>query len=147
MRSEYLVQSQSSLAVQQRLEWFKEYLALGNAKETCAHFGISRKTFYKWYKRFRSSGGNPSSLADLPRTPHHFPRRTTDEIRHQVIELRNATGFGPRRLSKELQTQKGVKISERTIWKIIRSTPPLFKNATTVQVETVQTRGQVAVES
>jgi hypothetical protein len=35
--------------------------------------------------------------------------------------MRNATGFGPRRLGKELKQQKGIQLSERTIWKIIRS--------------------------
>ncbi len=62
------------------------------------------------------------SLADLPRTPHHSPRRTSDDIRAAVIVLRNETGFGPRRLSKELLEKKGIRLSERTIWKIIRST-------------------------
>jgi hypothetical protein len=38
-----------------------------------------------------------------------------------VLELRSTTGFGPRRLSRELNDKNGVRLSERTIWKIIRS--------------------------
>jgi transposase len=124
MRSEYIVHLQEASVIQLRQEWFRQYHLLGNARETCTRFGISRKTFYKWLKRFNNSGGNPSSLADLPRTPHHSPRRTSDDIRALVLEMRNTTGFGPRRLGKELRQQKGIQLSERTIWKIIRSGSP-----------------------
>ena len=121
MRSEYVVRDTAPSVIQSRQEWFREYEALGNARATCLHFGISRKTFYKWLKRFKESGGNPASLADLPRTPHHSPRRTCDEVRAWVLDIRTDTGFGPRRLRRELIERKGIQLSERTIWKIIRS--------------------------
>jgi hypothetical protein len=35
--------------------------------------------------------------------------------------LRRTTGFGPRRLSRELKEKDGIRLSERTIWKIIRN--------------------------
>ncbi len=124
MRSEYVVYQPVVPVSRKRLEWFREYELLGNVKETCERFGISRKTFYKWLNRFRSSGGDVNSLADLPRTPHHSPRRTSDEIRAIVRELRGETGFGPRRLGKELWERKGIRLSERTIWKIIRVSSP-----------------------
>ncbi len=124
MRSEYVVSNASPAAIQLRQQWFKEYELLGNARATCQHFGISRKTFYKWLRRYKESGKNPSSLADLPRTPHHSPRRTRDEVRQWVIALRISTGYGPRRLRKELIEQRSVQLSERTIWKIIRSAQP-----------------------
>ncbi len=125
MRSEFVVHNSEVSVVELRQAWFREYQSLGNAKETCARFGISRKTFYKWLKRFKNSGGNPTSLADLPRTPHHSPRRTSDEIRALVLEIRTITGFGPRRLGKELKQQRGIQLSERTIWKIIRTSAPI----------------------
>ena len=125
MRSEFVVHNNEMSVIELRQAWFREYQSLGNAKETCARFGISRKTFYKWLKRFKNSGGNPSSLADLPRTPHHSPRRTSDEIRALVLEIRTITGFGPRRLGKELKQQRGIQLSERTIWKIIRNSSPI----------------------
>ena len=121
MRSEYVLGEPMTSVIQLRQAWFKEYQLLGNARATCSRFGISRKTFYKWLKRFKESGGNPLSLADLPRTPHHSPRKTRDDVRALVLEMRTATGFGPRRLRKELGEQKGIQLSERTIWKIIRT--------------------------
>jgi len=124
MRSEYIVHRPVDTMIQSRQAWFREYQMIGNARETCARFGISRKTFYKWLKRFNESGGNPNSLVDLPRTPHHSPRRTSDDIRSLVVEMRSNTGFGPRRLGRELRERAGISLSERTIWKIIRNTPP-----------------------
>jgi len=146
MRSEYITHQPPSSAIQMRQEWFREYHAIGNARETCMRFGISRKTFYKWLKRYKDSGGDPTSLADLPRTPHHSPRRTSDEVRALVLQLRNATGFGPRRLSRELSQQKGVRLSERTIWKIIRANAPLAATPTAFHPDTlVESMRQVSV--
>jgi transposase len=121
MRSEFASSPTSTSDASSRLEWFKQYQVSGNARQTCKRIGISRKTFYKWLKRYKLSGGDINSLVNLPRTPHHFPRRTSDAIRAQVIELRNASGYGPRRIRKELRDKRAIQLSERTIWKIIRS--------------------------
>jgi putative transposase len=40
-------------AAQTRLQWMLFYLFSGrNAARTCRHFGISRQTFYRWWRRF-----------------------------------------------------------------------------------------------
>jgi transposase len=120
VRTENVVAKNSDPAIDQRLTWFLEYELLRNAKEVCRRFGISRKTFYKWYKRFNASGRDPKSLIDRPRKPHRSPRRTPESVRAIILDLRNVTGYGPRRLSRELLETKGIQISERTIWKIIK---------------------------
>jgi transposase-like protein len=38
---------------------------------TCRHFGVSRKTFYKWRKRLADQG--VAALCDQPRTPRTSP--------------------------------------------------------------------------
>ena len=43
-----------------RLRWFEHYHKNRNASLTCRYFGISRKTFYKWKKRY-----NPWDLRTL----------------------------------------------------------------------------------
>ena len=55
-----------------KLEWiiYYETKAQRNASLTIRHFGISRKTFYKWYHRFQN-GQNFSGLEEKERTPHH----------------------------------------------------------------------------
>jgi transposase InsO family protein len=56
-----------------RVEWMVFYYTAGkeNATLTAQHFGISRKTFHKWFKRFKNSKYNVQSLADQSKAPHH----------------------------------------------------------------------------
>ena len=48
-----------------RVEWMVFYYtaAKGNVTLTAQHFGISRKTFYKWLKRFESSKYDVPTMA------------------------------------------------------------------------------------
>ena len=46
-----------------------------NVARTCRHFGISRKTFYKWKHRHAECGD--AGLCDRPRTPLRSPRATS----------------------------------------------------------------------
>jgi putative transposase len=53
-----------------RLHWMTHYLQHGhNAAFTCRHFGISRQTFYRWWRRF-----DPHNLATLEGHSHR-PQR------------------------------------------------------------------------
>ena len=58
-----------SLKAQAKLEWVIFYFTYGksNAKLTAEHFGISRKTFHKWLKRFEEK--NLRSLEEHSREP------------------------------------------------------------------------------
>ncbi|MBI4091395.1 hypothetical protein HY419_01430, partial [candidate division WWE3 bacterium] len=57
--------------VQKRLEWiiFYETIAKQDATYTAKYFSISRKTFHKWYKLFKSSHHNLDSLVDRSKAP------------------------------------------------------------------------------
>ncbi len=50
---------------------------------TCRHFGISRKTFYKWKRRFADHG--EAGLCDHARTPHRSPRATPPEVVSKML--------------------------------------------------------------
>ncbi|SRR5712691_4470881 len=57
-----------------RLQWMTHYLQHGhNAAFTCRHFGISKQTFYRWWRRY-----DPHNLATLEGHSH----RPRVEIRH-----------------------------------------------------------------
>lgn len=118
MTADYLLRQAQALIIKQRLQWMKEYESSRNANAVCRRFGISRKTFYKWLKRYEESQKDESSLVDLPRTPHTNKTRTSDEVREQVLKLRKETGFGPRRIESKLR-ENDIQISSGTIWKII----------------------------
>jgi transposase InsO family protein len=73
-----------------------------NFSALCRLYGISRKTGYKWLKR--EAGG--AGLVDLSRRPHQSPRRTTEMIEVQVLEVRkHHKAWGGRKIRKVLQNQ------------------------------------------
>lgn len=70
--------------------------------ELCQRFSISRKTGYKWLKRYRKGG--LEALRDQSRAPRHSPHRTPEPVRRLLIEARQAhPRWGPRKLLDYLQ--------------------------------------------
>ena len=61
-----------------RLKLLQAAVSAGNVARTCRHFGISRKTFYKWRQRYHEHGD--TGLADRARAPHRSPRATPAEV-------------------------------------------------------------------
>ncbi|MEK7250310.1 MAG: helix-turn-helix domain-containing protein [Bacteroidota bacterium] len=112
--------SEHASSLHPRLAWMICYEETGSAQEVCKRFSISRKTFYKWLKRYRKSGGDTTSLVDQSRRPHHFPSATPESSVQLLKRLKEQTGFGQRRLKAILQEKHNIKISERTIWKILK---------------------------
>ena len=69
--------AQEAHARQRYLEYFLKHR---NATETAIRYRISRKTLYKWLKRY---DGTWQSLVERSRRPHSSPRaHTAEEIRH-----------------------------------------------------------------
>jgi transposase InsO family protein len=68
---------------------------------TCRHFGISRKTFYKWKKRYEADG--PTGLCDRHCRPHRSPRACSHEVVSKVLYLRQHYHFGPQRIADYLR--------------------------------------------
>lgn len=91
-------------------------------KELCEEYGISRKTGYKWLKRFQEQG--IEGLRDMSRRPRSSPLRASGESVLQVLELRDRhPRWGPKKLRKVLQRRNGGNSegapSERTIARIL----------------------------
>lgn len=110
----------SHTSLHPRLAWIMFYKETGSVQEVCKKFGISRKTFYKWLKRYRNSNEDCSSLSDRSRRPRHSPRATPPAFVAVLQQARLETGFGQRRLRLYLQEHHNISISERTIWKILK---------------------------
>jgi transposase InsO family protein len=84
----------------------REFVALALAgsvdmTELCRRFGISRKTGYKWRKRFAVGGAE--ALRDRPRTRRRTCNQTSVRAEAQVLAIRrkNPT-WGPRKLHRRL---------------------------------------------
>ena len=71
-----------------RLEWMDWYKGHGeNASLTCRHFGISRKTFYKWQKRYKLFG--LKGLDDKSKAPKKVRQpEISQEQEKRVIKIR-----------------------------------------------------------
>lgn len=112
--------TETDSAQTRRMEWMREYEEKRDVPSLCQKHSISRKTFYKWLKRYRKSLKNPASLGDLSRRPHYSPRATPPAIVQRLRELREKTGFGQKRLKLYLSIWYDIELSESAIWKLLK---------------------------
>jgi transposase InsO family protein len=90
-------------------------------------FGISRKTAYKWLKRF----GEQLPLTDRSRRPLRSPARTDATLEAAVLAVRDEHHWGPRKIHAHLLNQQQPTPPIRTIAQILKrhqrieaTTPP-----------------------
>ena len=70
--------------------------------QLCQEYGISRKTGYKWLKRYQEEGED--GLSDRSRRPKHSPRQTAAEVEENVLTLRKQhPAWGGRKLNARLK--------------------------------------------
>src|SRR5688572_12597232 len=85
--------------------------------QTCRHFGLSRKTFYKWKARYKSHG--EAGLCDRPRVPQRFPKATPREVVSKILYLRDRYRFGPGRAAAYLKRFHHLTVARSTIHRIL----------------------------
>src|SRR5438093_5836839 len=109
-----------SREAKQRLKIMEWYEAHGrNAALTCRHYGISRDTFYRWFRRFRAVG--PGGLEQGSHRPKRVRKPTwSRELEQAVLELRKHTpGWGKDKLTVLLRDQ-GWQCSTSMVGRILR---------------------------
>lgn len=101
-------------------DWIKELYPFS---DLCEHYNISRKTGYKWIKRFEKTGLD--GLSEASRKPHHSPFQTPYPVRQAVIELRQRGRMilGPKKIQALLRQRfpSQPPPSKTTIYKILHS--------------------------
>jgi putative transposase len=71
----------------------------------CRHFGVSRKTGYKWLARYETDG--VSGLLDRSRAPHDHPQAIAAAIRERCLAVRRAhPTWGPVKVRAWLERRK-----------------------------------------
>jgi putative transposase len=102
-----------------RLAWFDHYRRSKNVALTCRHFGISRKTFYYWRKRYAPH--RLSSLETQPSIPVRRRRRSvTQEQEMRIIALRKShLRYGSRKIAWLYRVEHGEAITGWTVQKVI----------------------------
>lgn len=108
--------------VVRRLRFVKLVLkAQQRMSQLCRRFGMSRKSGYKWVRRFEREG--PRGLRDRKRQPHRSPRRISSEWLKRIRALRRQRrSWGSRKLAARLRKEHpGQAVpSPRTIGKWLR---------------------------
>ena len=105
----------------QRIEFVRKALLPGtNMSELCREYEISRKTGYKWLRRYKDGG--VANLVDRSRRPHHCPGQTSPVIEEKVMELRHQYPmWGGRKLRTLLLRQGETSVpAASTITEIVR---------------------------
>ena len=75
--------------------------------ELCRQFGISRKTGYKWLRRYQVGG--LEGLRERSRRPRSSPTRLAAEVEALILRERRRHGtWGPKKLRHVLATKHGV---------------------------------------
>jgi len=107
-----------------RVEWMVFYYTVAeeNATLTAQHFGISRKTFHKWHKRFKDSKQEVHSLADRSRAPHHKRRWEVSLIQEERIRRlrRRYAHYGKQKLKVLYEKEYAEGISTWKMERVIR---------------------------
>ncbi len=111
----------------QRIKWFDYYHQSNNISKTCWHFGISRKTFHKWKKRY--SKYYLPSLEARSRKPKRFrSSKILFETILLVKKLRTRYPYYSKyKLSVILQRDRGITLSASTVGRIIKKHGLFFK--------------------
>lgn len=118
-------------AASQRLEWIIYYFEQQhNATATCRHFGISRKTFYKWLREFDEDNlYSLYKLQDRSKAPQRVrQRQITPEQESRILALRKQhMRWGKLKLKRLYERQYQEPISSWKIQRVIE-VYELYKN-------------------
>ncbi|MCL4339305.1 integrase core domain-containing protein, partial [Patescibacteria group bacterium] len=110
-----------SLEARQRLEWFVFFYTIANRNNslTASYFGIARKTFHKWKRRFDPT--NIFTLEQYSRAPRKRRQWTvTYGEERNIRELREKhMKWGKKKLKVVYKRAYGVNISTNKIQKVI----------------------------
>ena len=90
----------------------------GNVAATCRYYGISRSLFYTWQRRFDAEASTGSKARS--RRPRTSPNATHTELVEKIIYLCRNYDFGPGKISTYLQRYHQVKISNSSVWRILK---------------------------
>ena len=88
-----------------------------NVAHTCRHFGVSRKTYYKWKRRYDEH--REAGLCDRPRIPHRSPRSTPPAVVSKILYLRQTYHFGPRRIADYLKRFHAITLAMSSVHRIL----------------------------
>jgi transposase InsO family protein len=100
-----------------RLRLLREADDERNVARVCRRFGISRKSFYKWKRRYAEHGD--TGLCDRARTPRRSPRAIATDIVSKMLYLRQSYHFGAGRIRDYLRRFHQVTVAASSVHRIL----------------------------
>jgi putative transposase len=101
-------------------DWLR---GVSSVSDLCEIYNISRKTGYKWLKRYDQSGVD--GLHEVSRKPHQSPHQTPYSIRQAILDLRTCGGMilGPKKIQVLLKKRFPNELppSKTTIYNILHA--------------------------
>lgn len=99
-----------------RARWYREVEQKGKTiEDACDIFGVSRKTYYKWYNRDHGYGQNRYR----PRRIHPHTK-ITKLVCLTICEAKLKYNYGPLRMKEHVRVQHGLTISTTAIYKYFK---------------------------
>jgi transposase InsO family protein len=90
----------------------------GNISALCRRFGISRKTGYKWLKRYAE--GAAEALRDQSRRPLSSPQQSPASVEEAVLSVRQAhPAWGGRKIAHVLDRDRQLRVAPSTVTGIL----------------------------
>jgi len=117
-----------------RIHVFLKAIKEQDIQKACAHFGISRNTYYRWWRRFFKSGFNPVSLEDQSCRPHQMPRQTPAKVIRKIRYYRKQYHYGPERIAYYLKENHQIILHRSSIARIIQREGLILKKYRTKKI-------------
>lgn len=99
-----------------RFRWYRQVEREGKSvTETCDVFGMSRKTYYEWYRR--DHGLDPR--VGKPRAAHP-QTKIFGRVRVLIADAKEKYNYGPKKMSLHVRAELGVSVSPNAIYKFFK---------------------------
>lgn len=108
--------SQLSAHREVRFRWYLQVEKYGKTiNEVCQLFGISRKTYYKWYNKDHGYGSNRHISREL-----HPQLKLKSHIRILIYDTKIKYNYGPKKMKLYVKDQLGIDISTTVIYRYFK---------------------------
>ena len=128
-----------------RLEWIIYYYQGHSVVQTARHYGISRKTFYKWFSVFYEDNiYSLYKLEDQSKAPIHVRQREIAPLQEmRIVQLRKSRiRYGKMKLSKLYEREYQESISSWKIQKVIEKYHLYYNPVKTAKIARKRQRSQ-----
>lgn len=94
----------ASSVMEERLRFVARLLEGESMSEVCRSFGISRKTGYKVFNRYKQEG--PQALCDRSRRPVRYANQLPDQIERMIVRLKKEKPHWGARIIRKLLVRR-----------------------------------------